>query len=166
IFPQFSGFGSGPRHGFARTMEWRLLRESRHNGEAQCTFLLDADESTLSLWPHRFHAEFTPVLQDDQLSMTLTVRNLGENPFSFTAALHTYFAVSNVHQTQLLGVEGLHYWDNNGSDFHKDRFLQTENVLNFPGAVDRVYFNCATPLQLVDGNDRLNIQAQGFKDVV
>lgn len=163
IFPQFSGFGPGPRHGFARNMEWRLSREP-HNGS--CTFLLEADESSLAAWPYKFHAEFTPTLADDQLTMTLLIRNIDDKPFTFTAALHTYFAVSNVHQVELSGLEGLTYWDNNGSDFHKDRFVQKGNSLNFPGAIDRVYFACTGPLQLTDGNHKLSIQAEGFRDVV
>lgn len=167
IFPQFSGFGSGQRHGFARNMKWRLLREPhQHDSASRCVFALDADESTLTFWPHRFHAEFAPVLTDQQLIMTLTVRNTDDKPFTFTAALHTYFAIRDIHKVQLKGLEGLRYWDNNGSDFQKDRFTQKENALNFPGAIDRVYFDCQKSLELIDGDDRLHIQATGFEEVV
>lgn len=166
IFPQFSGFGSGPRHGFARTMQWQLSHTESTPDLATCTFTLTASDATLAVWPHRFLAEFTATLQNDQLHMTLTAHNTDQKPFTFSAALHTYFLISDIHRVQLTGTKGLHYWDNNGSDFSQDRFIDQQNTLQFPDAIDRVYFSCQTPLQLVDGNDRLEIQAKGFEDVV
>jgi glucose-6-phosphate 1-epimerase len=167
IFPQFSGFGQGQRHGFARNVEWRL--EGEHNASAQdvsCRFVLQADDKSLASWPHRFRAEFVPELSDTQLKMTLTIHNTDNRPFRFTAALHTYFAVSNVHQVQLRGLKGLSYWDNNGSDFQRDRFIYGQDALEFPDAIDRVFFDNSNPLQLIDGEHQLTIENPGFHEVV
>ena len=41
--------------------------------------------------------------------MSLQTQNRGIAPFALTQALHTYFAVGDVEQVQLLGVEGLRY---------------------------------------------------------
>jgi glucose-6-phosphate 1-epimerase len=167
IFPQFSGFGRGQRHGFARNMEWQLVEECKSSTqEASCRFVLQADDKSLSLWPHRFRAEFVPTLRDNQLDMTLTIHNTDQQPFSFTAALHTYFAVSNLHQVHLRGLKGVRYWDNDGSDFHRDRFVFELEAMTFPDAIDRVFFDNLNPLQLIDGNDRLTIENKGFQEVV
>ncbi len=167
IFPQFSGFGAGQRHGFARNFEWQLESEpGEQNGESRCKFILDANDNTVAIWPHHFRAEFIPSLTAQQLTMTLVIHNLDLAPFTFTAALHTYFAVSNIHKVALQGLSGQSYWDNNGSDFTHDRFTQNDDQLTFPDAIDRVYFSCQKPLQLIDGNDRLMIQADGFTEVV
>ena len=167
IFPQFSGFGAGPRHGFARNLEWQLENEPREqNGESRCKFILEANDNTLAIWPHRFRAEFIASLTAQQLTMTLAIHNMDSAPFTFTAALHTYFAVSDIHKVALQGLSGLSYWDNNGSDFKRDRFIQNDDQLTFPDAIDRVYFSCQKSLQLVDGNERLSIQADGFNEVV
>ena len=166
IFPQFSGFGSGPRHGFARDRQWQLAHSESTAEQSQCTFTLAANEATLALWPHHFHAAFTATLQDDCLSMTLSIRNTDTTPFTFSAALHTYFAISHLHKVRLHGLHGLSFWDNNGSDFHRDRFIHDKAELEFADAIDRVYFNSQTPLQLSVSNDRLSIQAQGFTEVV
>lgn len=167
IFPQFSGFGAGPRHGFARNLEWQLENEPREqNGESRCKFILEANDNTLAIWRHRFRAEFIPSLTAQQLTMRLAIHNMDSAPFTFTAALHTYFAVSDIHKVALQGLSGLSYWDNNGSDFKRDRFIQNDDQLTFPDAIDRVYFSCQKSLQLVDGNERLFIQADGFNEVV
>lgn len=166
IFPQFSGFGPGQRHGFARNVNWQLVRTDNTGDRAQCTFALEANTATQALWPHRFRAEFTPVLHNDSLTMTLTIHNTDSQPFTFSAALHTYFAVNNIHDAKLRGLNGCQFWDNNESDFHRDRFFDESAELEFPDAIDRVYFNCQKPLHLIGGNDQLKIQAQGFTEVV
>lgn len=166
IFPQFSGFGSGQRHGFARNVDWQLTQAESSDESSQCIFTLVANDTTLKLWPHHFRAEFKAVLQNDRLSMTLTIHNIDKKPFNFSAALHSYFAINDIHQVQLQGINGLQFWDNNGSDFQQDRFIDKKNILEFPDAIDRVYFNCQKPLHLVDGHERLAIQAQGFTEVV
>ena len=43
------------------------------------------------------------------LRMALSTHNSGPEPFALTQALHTYFAVGDVEQVQLQGVEGLRY---------------------------------------------------------
>lgn len=167
IFPQFSGFGAGPRHGFVRNMEWQLECEpGEQNGESHCKFILESSDNTLTIWPHHFRAEFIPTLTEQQLTMRLAIHNTDSAPFSFTAALHTYFAVNNIHNLVLQGLSGVSYWDNNGSDFKRDRFVQGDDQLTFPDAIDRVYFSCQKPLQLTDGNEHLAIQADGFTEVV
>jgi glucose-6-phosphate 1-epimerase len=139
---------------------------SEQNGESRCKLILKSSDSTLALWPHRFRAEFIPSLTAQQLTMTLVIQNTDSAPFTFTTALHTYFAVSDIHKVALQGLSGVSYWDNNGSDFARDRFVQNDDQLAFPDAIDRVYFSCQKPLQLIDGNERLSIQADGFTEVV
>lgn len=167
IFPQFSGFGSGQRHGFARNLEWQLAEAPAPSAaEASCRFILQADDRTLALWPHRFRAEFVPTLRAAQLDMTLIIHNTDRRPFSFTAALHTYLAVDDLRQVQLHGVQGVRYWDNDGSDFQRQRFVFEPEVLQFSDAIDRVFFDNPNPLSLVDGAHRLTIENRGFPEVV
>lgn len=167
IFPQFSGFGPGQRHGFARNVEWQLEDESATSAqESVCRFILQADDKSLAIWPHRFRAELMPLLSESQLKMTLTIHNIDDKPFSFTAALHTYFAVTDLYRVQLRGLKGLSYWDNNGSDFQRDRFIFVQDTLEFPDAIDRVFFANSNPLRLVDGNHSLTIENPGFREVV
>jgi glucose-6-phosphate 1-epimerase len=167
IFPQFSGFGSGPRHGFARNQTWQLRHKfNTHGDSVEAVFELTDNEVTRTQWPHKFFVEFVLGINDHQLSMTLKVTNTDTTEFQFTAALHTYFALNNLHRAQLKGLSGLSYWDNNGSDFKRDRHRFNADILEFSGALDRVFFACQTPLELHDNGDQISIQAQGFCEVV
>lgn len=166
IFPQFNAFGSGPRHGFARTSSWQLNEAPSGDGHrSRCVFSLSDNEQTQSVWPHRFAAQFIVELTDQQLRMTLSVRNCDDKPFEFTAALHSYFAIADLPNTRLQGLQGLSFWDNDGSDFSK-RQTSAEDELTFSDAIDRVYFNSTHPLTLRDGSSPLQISSEGFKEVV
>lgn len=167
IFPQFNEFGPGPRHGFARTSDWHLTQPPRFsNQRCECVMSLEESEKSLAAWPYKFRADYTTAIDDRSLSMTLTVTNTDSKSFHFTAALHTYFAVSDVHRVEVEGLKGLSCWNNDGSDFHH-RHTETESVLRFPNAtIDRVYFDVKTPLYLKDRQDTLLIESQGFPEVV
>lgn len=46
---------------------------------------------------------------DEALKLNLTSRNMGNTPVTISQALHSYFAVSDVRQARVEGVEGLGY---------------------------------------------------------
>lgn len=166
IFPQFNAFGSGPRHGFARNRPWQLTQAPTAAGEhSRCELSLSSSEETKAAWSYEFDATFTTELSDQQLRASLCVTNTDDKPFQFTAALHTYFAVNDVLQAKLLGLERLSYWDNDGTDFQRRQNARS-NELCFDGPIDRIYFNASQPLTLIDGEQRLQIASEGFKDVV
>ena len=167
IFPQFSGFGSGPRHGFARNRFWELKDAPATVGNtAHCSMILNADDDTRALWPHDFCATLTVDLSDYGLRLTLEILNSGHAPFTFTSALHSYFQVADFRQSRLQGLANLNYWDNDGTGF-QHRQLQQDDGLHFDDAIDRVYFDCERTLHLSDSNQRsLAITAEGFREAV
>lgn len=165
IFPQFNAFGSGPRHGFARNLPWQSIDAPTASLPDTCTLTLESSDHTKAAWDYRFAATYMCEISDNQLRMTLQITNTDSKAFQFTAALHTYFAIAALKATRLEGLQGLSYWDNDGSDF-KQRAIQQDDELSFNDAIDRVYFNCNTPLILHDGEQRLRIASEGFTDVV
>ncbi len=54
--------------------------------------VLTDSEYTRGIWDHAFKLVYFVTLQRDKLRATLRVINTGDKPFSFTGALHTYFA--------------------------------------------------------------------------
>lgn len=46
--------------------------------------------------PHAFKAVYTVTLHGEQLRTDFHVHNTGDQPFEFTAALHTYIEVLNI----------------------------------------------------------------------
>jgi glucose-6-phosphate 1-epimerase len=164
IFPQFNAFGSGPRHGFARTAMWHAEEVQQEKDITCCRFTLQSSAATLAVWPHQFSASFEVQLQPDALRMILSINNTDIKPLQFTAALHTYFSVNNFPACTLHNLQGKSYWDN-GNDF-SIRHVCKENSLHFNDAIDRMVFDVKSPLELHDGESRLHIEQRGFSDVV
>ena len=157
IFPQFSNWGPLPKHGFARNRAWDLISVAA--GAAR--FQLRDSDATRRIWPHAFLAEFTLTLRERQLVMELAITNLDQEPFSFTAALHTYLRVADLATTRVEKLGGLKYLD----AALKQAAVQTEDTLTFSGEVDRVYFD-ANDVIVNDGVRSLEVQNVGFPDGV
>jgi D-hexose-6-phosphate mutarotase len=96
-----------PSHGFARTREWSLSDiTSKLDGTICTRFSLAATPETEAFWAHSFKLDLTFEF-GSSLAMKLTPINTGPEPWTFSAALHTYFAVSDVRQTSVHGLEHL-----------------------------------------------------------
>lgn len=161
-FPQFSTFGDGVRHGFARTADWRAIKADNNAGIAQ--FELTDNDSTRSLWPHPFRLVLSVLLDTNKLTMRLDVTNTGDSAFEFSGALHTYLTVSEYTQVDIEGLNNVEYWDN-GTDFAQ-RNRSGESSLQLSGAFDRVYFDAPNTLFLLDQGLAKRISKTGFTDVV
>lgn len=165
IFPQFELMGpdtSLPRHGLARTRAWTV--DSGRVGEehAQMTLLLSDDETTHALWPHGFRLELTVSIEGNRLDLELHAENTGDTAWSFSAALHTYLAVTELSQVRLQGLIGRRFIDRvNGGEAIEDHPEK-----RFHGEIDRIYANVREHLLLRDGPRRLRIDQQELPDVV
>jgi glucose-6-phosphate 1-epimerase len=159
VFPQFSGIGVLPKHGFARTTSWKIVRA----GKESAVFRLNDSEITRSIWPHAFEAVYTVRIGSRQLKLTLDITNCGAEPFNFTAALHSYFSVSAVSQASVEGLGGMNFLDaaNGGVEL-----VDNQPCVRFLGEVDRVYLNSPRTLLLHDGVREIAITSEGFTDVV
>ncbi len=166
IFPQFSGEGPLPKHGFARNQMWRLdLAEVGAKG-AFAEFSLEDSDTTRALWPSRFKATCRVELGGNQLAVTLGVTNIDAGPFSFTAALHTYLAVADCRTVSVSGLKDLAYRDAaQGDPPGTSPRLDRQTVLRFKSEVDRVYYG-AGAVQVSETGRELDITARGFPDVV
>lgn len=137
---------AAPKHGFARTREWRLdsLTALDDDGVSLVCVLKD-DASTHALWPHPFCAAYR-VTVGRSLRLELTVINTGPSALRFEEALHTYFRVGNVEQVRVQGLDGTAYLDKNDEFREK---LQADE-LRFQGPVDRVYLQATGPTEAID----------------
>jgi glucose-6-phosphate 1-epimerase len=163
VFPQFSGMGPLPKHGFLRTLQWEYtgVRETRSGITAE--FVIAENENTLALWPHHFRSRLAVTAGGPQLAVGLTIENTDDRPFEFTAALHTYFAVRDLGAVAVEGLGGLPFRD--AADGYRDK-MQADSQLRFEGEVDRIYFNAPRQVTLAEPGRRLTVAAEGFPDVV
>jgi glucose-6-phosphate 1-epimerase len=164
VFPQFSD-GKLPKHGFARTMVWKVVREQVSTaGSVMVTLRLVSDASTLALWPHHFQAE-VDIVVTDVLLLTLRVENTGVAPFTFTSALHTYFRTEDVAGVRLSGLEGCEF-----VDALRPRKVDVEGrrEIAVDGPIDRVYRDSPQSVKLHSERDGTTflITKEGFSDTV
>jgi len=162
IFPQFATEGPLPRHGFARTSTWSLGGVSRGAaGEAELELVLRDSAATHAIWDAAFRAIVSVAIFRQRMAVSLIVENVGDRPFSFTAALHTYFRVHDVADAEIVGLRGARYRG-------EDRSLVEDAAerLRIDGFLDRVYVGAPSHLELLEGGRRMLIDAEGFPDAV
>ena len=161
-FPQFNQRGDLPKHGFVRNRPWALLAAEPGDPPASLCFGVNADDSSRAIWPTEFEARLRVDLLPDQLSVTLKVSNLGTQAFSFTGALHSYLAVSDIEQVRLSGLGGQKEWDSL-VDTHQTALQSLQCV----GSFDRVYSAPHAPMHLHDPQGGLEISnSEGWADCV
>lgn len=163
IFPQFSNEGPLPKHGFVRRMDWQFVQA--HPAEAGVTAILrlQANDESRRIWPFEFLLELAITLGGAQLELALNAANPGTQPFSFTAALHTYLRVADIHTTALGGLGGLPYLDKTGQATQR---VQPEGDLRFTSEVDRIYYAATGPLTVREEKRSLQVTTSGFTDTV
>lgn len=115
IFPQFAGRGPLPKHGLARDRRWRLTVGATQPagtpvGPAVIEAQLTDDGATRTSWPHAFGLTLRMTAAGNRLDLTMRVENPGTEPFTFTAALHSYLAAEP--ESTLHGLDGATAEDN------------------------------------------------------
>ena len=161
IFPQFSGRGSLPKHGFARDRAWSVVQIKSETGLAELE-LRDSPE-TRAIWPYAFRLGLALELQAQSLRLQLTVENCDRQAWEFTAALHSYFAVPDLATVRLQGLQGR--WGTEQTT--GDRFQERDRDRAFPTAIDALYAPPVAPLTLEAlPFASLQIQQQGFPETV
>lgn len=78
-----------PRHGFARDKAFIVEKFD----EDSATFLLTHDENTLKVYPFKFEFRLIYALANNALSITYSVKNIGEKKMYFSVGGHPAFAV-------------------------------------------------------------------------
>ncbi|RJF99343.1 D-hexose-6-phosphate mutarotase [Noviherbaspirillum saxi] len=160
-FPQFSDRGTIVKHGFVRNMPWTLA-EGRT--PAAVTMFIDDDAMTRAIWPHAFHAEVGVTLEPGRLIVSLSALNRSDQPWQFTAALHTYLRVDDVRQASLEGLQQVRYQDATAANVV---VLQEDPAVRIGAELDRVYMSPPKKLMLLEnGVPSLQIEQEGFADTV
>jgi glucose-6-phosphate 1-epimerase len=168
IFPWFGPRAEGrpgPAHGFARITEWALegtkLRDDR---DLEIAMVLAPNESVRAFG----YADFTLRLRvtvGSHLQLELEVQNYGKEPLIYEEALHTYFAVGDVRQASVSGLEGTLYIDK--TDGFKRKQLGSEAV-RIEKETDQVHLNTNTTCVVHDPawNRRLIVEKSGSETTV
>lgn len=155
--------GLAPSHGLVRGLDWQLLGIDEEGDAVTLRFLFDSRQHLLPGWPHAARLQLDIRLGED-LSLSLESHNQGSEPLAVSQALHSYFAVSDVRQVSVEGLQGCRYLDT--LDDWRER--RQDGALQFSGETDRIYLGTPARLSIVDPawRRRIHLDASGSRSAV
>jgi len=163
IFPQFAGEGPLPKHGFARGRSWQLVDAATAGPTPYVVLHLTDDAETRAVWPFGFLASYRVELVDGSLRMSLSVHNPGDEPITFTAALHTYLRLDDAFAARVRGLQGSTYRDSTRGG---ETSVQREAELAVGDDLNRIYVDVPGIVGIMDGGREVRSAMRGFRDVV
>lgn len=127
----------GPPHGFARTQAWKLEFAAIVGEDVHLTLTQAPTDLSRSLGFDHFNLAFQITI-GRSLRLQLTVHNAGEFALLYEEGMHTYFAVQDVEEITVTGLDGTSYIDK------KDNFKvkpQVVGPMRITQPTDRVYLD-------------------------
>jgi glucose-6-phosphate 1-epimerase len=150
-------------HGFVRAMDWELGGIEAEGESLKVEFLLPYPEGGFPGWPHQVDLTLS-IRLDEQLHIHLISHNRGSETVSISQALHSYFAVSDVREVHVEGVDGLSYIET----LEDWKTRQQFGDLRFTGETDRIYLDAPPLLSIVDPawERRIELTSMGSRTAV
>ncbi len=128
---------SYPAHGYARTVEWDVVStEALANGATRLLFRFAGNEASAKMWPHATPCDYQITI-GTALELELITRNQESTPVTIGQALHTYFAISDIREVDVDGLNGCPYLDKVDGLTRK----QQSGIVTFSGETDRIYLD-------------------------
>jgi glucose-6-phosphate 1-epimerase len=163
-FGSYAENASHPAHGFVRNNLWQVSTvNSLENGDTQIILEFNHTHKTRELWRNSFKLSLQITI-GDSLSIELLTSNCGEQTFTISEALHTYFNVGDVSQITITGLDENNYLDKT------DDFLQKQQAgeVNISEATDRIYLNTENEVVINDAvlKRQIKIASSGHQNVV
>ncbi|RMH82979.1 D-hexose-6-phosphate mutarotase [Pseudomonas sp. AOB-7] len=155
--------GLAPSHGLVRGLDWQLLGIDEDGDAVTLRFVFDSRQHLLPGWPHAARLQLDIRLGED-LALNLETHNQGDEPLVISQALHSYFAVSDVRQVGVDGLDGCRYLDTL-DDWREHR---QDGALQFVGETDRIYLGTPARLSIVDPGwgRRIHLDSSGSRSAV
>ncbi len=142
-------------HGFARTRQWTLVGSNTlADGATRLVLELSGDATLCALWPHDFlfHLE---IVVGKTLRLEMTVENRGQAPAPLAFAFHTYFAVPDVAQAVISGLEGTSFIDKTDNLARK----QQQGDVTISAMTDRVYLDVPAKQRIKSEDGAITIES-------
>lgn len=124
---------SRPNHGYARIARWEVFASE---GSTRISLRLVEDDATRALWPHTTPVEMH-ITVGAALECELVTRNAWNLPVTVGDALHTYFAVGDVREVAIDGLDGTSYLDKVDGGTRK----QQTGPVTISAETDRIYLD-------------------------
>lgn len=161
--PDPEGLGRAS-HGFVRNRLWTVQSTATTpDQETKVKLGLVDTPETREIWPHAFELSIE-ITVGKTLTIDLSTRNTGDQPFTITQALHTYFNVGDIAPVQVGGLENTNYIDkvDGGAQKHQS------GLITITEEVDRVYTDVSPTLVIEDPTlkRKIHIKSTGSKTAI
>lgn len=139
-------------HGFARHCVWQLDAIQEDSERTRLQLSLPPSVQSAQAWPQPFALNLE-VSIGTTLQLALTSHNLGDTPTTLSAALHTYFAISDIEAIHISGLEDTCFRD----AVNAHRISRQCGPIRFHGELDRVYHDTAATVVIEDPGHKRRI---------
>lgn len=127
-----------PSHGTVRDRVWDIVAVEENSTVTRVTLQTSLEEKNLLL-----EACYSI---GSELEMTLTTTNQSSHDVAFSCALHSYFAISDIADVAVTGLDGCQY-----IDMIDEMSVKTQDGdIRVDQEVDRMYSDVTDPITLVD----------------
>ncbi|SFP96102.1 glucose-6-phosphate 1-epimerase [Geopseudomonas sagittaria] len=144
LLAQYCG-DAAPFHGLVRNLPWECRESVIDGDEVRLLFVCPQPEDGLPGWPHAVDVELE-IRLGTRLYLSLRSHNRGQRPVWLSQALHSYFAVSDIHKVSVAGLDGSRYIET----LDGWRECRQAGALQFAGETDRIYLDLPPRLELRD----------------
>lgn len=161
--PDLEGRGR-PAHGFARNHMWEVAEIlATPDGDTRIVLRFTDTEETRAIWQWPFDLKLEIGISET-LSLDLVTQNVGAQAFTITQALHTYFAVGDISQTQITGLDTMLYIDKADDNLEKCQV----GAVTIEAEVDRIYQTASSEMVIHDAawQRRIRITSKGNRTAV
>jgi glucose-6-phosphate 1-epimerase len=143
-------------HGEVRAIDWELMGMGEDGDALIVEFIQPKAEGHLPGWPHTVGLKLQ-IRMDAALNVSLVSFNAGPEDVTLSQALHSYFAVSDIKQVSIEGLDGVTYL--NTLESWEQQNVQVGNI-TFTGETDRIYQGTPDLTSIIDPEWKRRIQIQ------
>lgn len=160
-WPWFGDHPTNPEfaaHGYVRNQIWEVI--NAEETETGTTISLIPKSSARDGFLGK--AQLSLIIHiGKQLNVQLHTANIGDTPFNFTCALHSYFSIADINQCELIGLSG-QYLDktNNGQKF------DTPRPYTYTQETDRIHLQQPSKLIIKDSHHLTEVSSSGHDSIV
>lgn len=158
LFPQFADRGPLKKHGWARDVEWRLVEEVVSHDIHRLQWEVQLHHYAQPDWPYSAYLVLSAEATADSLALELRITNTGNSAFSWTGGLHPYWAVDDIRECSVAGLNGAAVQDR----FNPGRAKQACARLQFTDEAFEVLHDTPASLTLTSGPRTLQLSMAGF----
>lgn len=143
-------------HGEVRAIDWELMGMGEDGDALIVEFIQPKAEGHLPGWPHSVGLKLQ-IRLDAALNVSLVSFNAGQEDVTLSQALHSYFAVSDIKQVRIEGLDGVSYL--NTLESWEQQKVQAGDI-TFSGETDRIYQDTPDLISVIDPEWKRKIQIQ------